>query len=73
MQVTDKVFEVLRLDYSLRKKIADLLQLREGTISSWVYRKQHAKVGFYTVVNIIKEHTGLVDEDIFLELQTQKN
>ena len=65
MEIKEQIFEILRTDYSLRKKIADELGLRETTVTSWAYRKQHAKVGFYTVANIIKEHTGLTDEEIF--------
>ncbi|MEC4049317.1 hypothetical protein OX284_007730 [Flavobacterium sp. SUN046] len=65
MEVKEQIFEILRTDYSLRKKIADDLGLRETTVTSWAYRKQHAKVGFYTVANIIKDHTGLTDKDIF--------
>jgi hypothetical protein len=65
MEVKEQVFEILRKEYPLRKKIADELDLRESSVASWAYRKQHAKVGFYLVTNIIKEYTGLTDEQIF--------
>lgn len=65
MNVKEKVFETLRTDYALRKKICDELGLRESSVASWSYRKQHAKVGNYKVVQIIKEHTGLTDEEYF--------
>ena len=72
MLVKEIVFEKLRTYYELRKKICDSLNLRETTVTSWAYRKQHAKVGFYTVINIIKEHTGLKDEEVFeLEKNTK--
>lgn len=65
MNVKEAVFEVLRTDYELRKKICDELGLRETSVASWSYRKQHARVGFYKVAQIIKEHTGLTDEEFF--------
>lgn len=65
MNIKNEVFEVLRTSYDLRKKICDELGLRESTVTSWAYRRQHAKVGFYTVANIIKDYTGLTDEEIF--------
>ena len=47
------------------KKICDELGLRESSVASWSYRKQHAKVGFYKVAQIIKAHTEMTDEEFF--------
>lgn len=70
MNIKDSIFEIITKDYNLRKLIADTLStkesiVREGTVLKWGYRKQHAKVGNYLVVNIIKEYSNLKDEDIF--------
>jgi hypothetical protein len=68
MRVKEIVFEHLRADYSLRKKISDETGVRETSICQWYRRKQHAKVGFYTVAEIIKAYTGLTDEEFFEDL-----
>lgn len=70
MNIKESIFDLLRTDYNLRKLIADSLStneniVREGTVGKWAYRKQHAKVGNYMVVNIIKQYASLDDSEIF--------
>jgi len=65
MNIRESIFDLLKTDYPLRKKISDELDIREGTVLKWGYRKQHAKVGNYLVVNIIKSHCGINDDEIF--------
>ena len=65
MLVNDTVFEILLKDYDLRKKLSDKMNIRESAVKGWAYRKQHFRVGFNTVAEIIKEHTGLTDKDFF--------
>ena len=65
MNIQNNIYDLLKRDYPLRMKIADSLHLQAETVKLWAYRKQSARIGHYMVVNIIKEHTGLTDADIF--------
>ena len=65
MEVREEIFELLKTDYALVKKIAAALDIKEQSVERWAYRKQHRTVGLYSVVVIIKAHTGFTDEQIF--------
>jgi len=63
-KIRPEVFRQIIEDYDLRKKIADETRNREVTVSGWAYRESE-KVLNYFVINIIKEHTGWSDSQLF--------
>lgn len=65
MEVKNEIFELLKTDYELVKKIADALDIKTASVERWAYRQQHRCVALYAVVNIIKEHTKYTDNQIF--------
>lgn len=66
--IKDEIFELLRSDYELRKKISEKLGKRETAVRAWAEkgRMSFKQVGHYKVIKIIKEHAKLKDEDIFI-------
>lgn len=65
MEVRAEIFELLKTDHALVRKIAIALDLKESSVLRWAYREQHRCVGLYSVVKIIMKHTGLKESEIF--------
>lgn len=63
-KIKGEVFRMILDDYALLKKIAEETGNRESTVTTWAYRESD-KVSNYFVVNVIKKHTGLKDNQIF--------
>ncbi len=66
----DEVFELIQKDLSLRQKIAVSEQVQDNSIRVLCINKSK-RLSEYNILNIIKEHTGLKDKDIF-ETEKQK-
>ncbi len=65
MTIKEDVYQRLKVDRALRKKIITKMKIRESNMINWIYRKSHYKIGHYYVIKIIKEHTGLTENEIF--------
>ncbi len=61
----DEVFELIQKDLSLRQKIAISEQVQDNSIRVLCINKSK-RLSEYNILNIIKEHTGLKDKDIFI-------
>ncbi len=66
----DEVFELIQKDLSLRQKIAVSEQVQDNSIRVLCINKSK-RLSEYNILNIIKEHTGLKDKDIFTTEKTK--
>lgn len=65
MEIKESIYELLKTDYNLCLLIATTLGIQVGSVKSWAYRGQYAKVGHYKVVKIIMEYASLTESDFF--------
>lgn len=65
MEIKESIYELLKADYNLCLLIATQLGIQVGSVKSWAYRGQYAKVGHYKVVKIIMEYAKLTEDDFF--------
>lgn len=65
MEIKESIYELLKSDYNLCLLIATQLGIQVGSVKSWAYRGQYAKVGHYKVVKIIMEYANLTEDDFF--------
>lgn len=65
MEIKESIYELLKTDYNLCLLIATTLGIQVGSVKSWAYRGQYAKVGHYKVVKIIMEYANLTESDFF--------
>lgn len=64
--IRNEIFDIIRNDVPLRKKIADYLGITDWTVYGHAVRKA-PKLNDAIVVEIIKKHTGKSLEEIFTE------
>lgn len=65
MEIKESIYDLLKTDYNLCLLIANTLGIQVGSVKSWAYRGQYAKVGHYKVVKIIMGYANLSEEDFF--------
>lgn len=70
MVIRNEIFQKIRTDVPLRKKIASYLDITDASVYNSAVRKA-PRLSEYPVIKIIMEHTGQNEEEIF-EPQTAK-
>jgi hypothetical protein len=63
-KMKQRVFNLIKTDLELRKKISDVHNVSDNSIKLLAVRKS-PKLTEYNILNVIKEHTKLTDEQIF--------
>lgn len=67
MKVKDIIFNILRQNYDLRKKIAEEINTPVQNVYLWAYRKQHKKVSNEVVTQILRDYLKITDEEILIK------
>jgi len=63
-RMTEKVFDLIRTDRVLRQTIAISEGVQDNSVRVLAINKS-SKLTEFNILNIIREHTGLKDKDIF--------
>ncbi len=59
-----KIFDIIQTNLELRKKISDVHNVADSSVKTLAIRKS-PKLTEYNILNVIREHTKLTDEEIF--------
>lgn len=67
-----EIYIIIRRDLKLRQKISTEFKISDTSVYRQAERKSK-KLETYSIVQIIKEHTGLEDDKIFEDEQERTN
>ncbi len=63
-KMRQRVLDMIETNLELRKKISDVHHVSDNSIKLLAIRKS-PKLTEYNILNVIREHTKLTDEEIF--------